>query len=85
VEREKEQLQTEHSKAVLTRSRLESLCRELQRQNKAIKVSKQYCTGVMCRECYRHMYLIGVNYVKEFTSPICEVLMLIFQILYILT
>nr|CAD7577358.1 unnamed protein product [Timema californicum] len=37
VYREKEQLQTEHSKAVLTRSRLESLCRELQRQNKAVK------------------------------------------------
>ncbi|PSN39142.1 hypothetical protein C0J52_22769 [Blattella germanica] len=37
IQREKEQLQTEHSKAVLTRSRLESLCRELQRQNKAIK------------------------------------------------
>ncbi|XP_063224937.1 alpha-taxilin-like isoform X1 [Bacillus rossius redtenbacheri] len=37
LQREKEQLQTEHSKAVLTRSRLESLCRELQRQNKAVK------------------------------------------------
>jgi hypothetical protein len=37
VQREKEQLQAEHSKAILTRSRLESLCRELQRQNKAIK------------------------------------------------
>jgi len=40
VQREKEQLQTEHSKAILTRSRLESLCRELQRQNKAIKVTE---------------------------------------------
>lgn len=37
LQREKEQLQGEQSKAVLTRSRLESLCRELQRQNKAIK------------------------------------------------
>ncbi|KAK7866043.1 hypothetical protein R5R35_008555 [Gryllus longicercus] len=37
VQREKESLQAEHSKAVLTRSRLESLCRELQRQNKAVK------------------------------------------------
>lgn len=37
LQREKEQLQNEQSKAVLTRSRLESLCRELQRQNKAIK------------------------------------------------
>lgn len=37
IQREKEQFQSEHSKAVLTRSRLESLCRELQRQNKAVK------------------------------------------------
>ena len=37
TQREKEQLQAERSKAVLTRSRLESLCRELQRQNKAVK------------------------------------------------
>ena len=37
IQREKEQCQSEKSKAVLTRSRLESLCRELQRQNKAVK------------------------------------------------
>ncbi|XP_014207172.1 alpha-taxilin [Copidosoma floridanum] len=37
VQREKDQCESERSKAVLTRSRLESLCRELQRQNKAIK------------------------------------------------
>ncbi|KAK2726917.1 alpha-taxilin-like isoform X2 [Artemia franciscana] len=35
--RDKENLQAEHSKAVLSRSRMESLCRELQRQNKAVK------------------------------------------------
>lgn len=35
--REKDQLQTEHSKAVLAKSKLESLCRELQRHNKAVK------------------------------------------------
>lgn len=37
LQKEKEQLQAEHSKAILTRSRLENLCRELQRQNKAVK------------------------------------------------
>ncbi|XP_012280714.1 alpha-taxilin isoform X2 [Orussus abietinus] len=37
IQREKEQLQTERSKAILTRSRLENLCRELQKQNKAVK------------------------------------------------
>lgn len=37
IQREKEQIQSEKSKAILTRSRLESLCRELQRQNNALK------------------------------------------------
>ena len=37
ITREKEQCQTEKSKAVLAKSRLENLCRELQRQNKAVK------------------------------------------------
>lgn len=36
-QREKEQRQAEHSKIVLTKNRLESLCRELQKQNKQIK------------------------------------------------
>ena len=35
--REKDQLQTEHSKAILAKSKLESLCRELQRHNKLVK------------------------------------------------
>lgn len=35
--KEKDQCQSEKSKAVLARSRLENLCRELQRQNKAVK------------------------------------------------
>ncbi|XP_076338552.1 uncharacterized protein LOC143240266 [Tachypleus tridentatus] len=37
VIKEKEQLQAEHNRTVLAKSRLESLCRELQRQNKAVK------------------------------------------------
>lgn len=37
LQREKEQLQTENGKTLLARSRLEELCRELQRQNKIIK------------------------------------------------
>ncbi|CAH1229323.1 TXLNA [Branchiostoma lanceolatum] len=41
VLREKEKLQAEHSKALLARSKLESLCRELQRHNKAIKEESQ--------------------------------------------
>lgn len=38
VMKEKDQLQSEHSRAVLARSKLESLCRELQRHNKTLKV-----------------------------------------------
>lgn len=37
VRKEKEQLQQEFNKVMLTKSKLESLCRELQKQNKCIK------------------------------------------------
>lgn len=37
-QKEKEQLQADHNRMILAKSRLESLCRELQRQNKCIKV-----------------------------------------------
>lgn len=39
LQKENDQLQSDQSKSLLARSRLESLCRELQRQNKLIKVS----------------------------------------------
>lgn len=34
---EKDHLRSEHSKAILARSKLESLCRELQRHNRTLK------------------------------------------------
>ncbi|XP_022089846.1 alpha-taxilin-like isoform X2 [Acanthaster planci] len=37
LQREKDHLQSEHGRAVLAKSKLESLCRELQRHNKTIK------------------------------------------------
>ncbi|XP_046440700.1 alpha-taxilin-like [Daphnia pulex] len=37
LQKEKEQLQMENGKSLLARSRLEELCRELQRQNKVVK------------------------------------------------
>ena len=37
---EKDHLRGEHSKAVLARSKLESLCRELQRHNRSLKVGQ---------------------------------------------
>ncbi|XP_061103072.1 beta-taxilin-like isoform X2 [Conger conger] len=46
VMREKDQLQGEHSRAVLARSKLEGLCRELQRHNKNLKEE----TLQRCRE-----------------------------------
>lgn len=39
ITKQRDQLQHDHSKALLARNKLESLCRELQRHNKAIKVS----------------------------------------------
>lgn len=41
IVKEKVHLQGEHSKAILARSKLESLCRELQRHNKSLKVGPQ--------------------------------------------
>jgi hypothetical protein len=38
ITKQRDQLQHDHSKALLARNKLESLCRELQRHNKAIKV-----------------------------------------------
>uniref|UniRef100_A0A8C6MIT2 Taxilin beta b n=3 Tax=Nothobranchius furzeri TaxID=105023 RepID=A0A8C6MIT2_NOTFU len=46
VVKEKDQLQSEHSRAVLARSKLEGLCRELQRHNKTLKEE----TLQRCRE-----------------------------------
>ncbi|KAL6105262.1 txlnb [Pungitius sinensis] len=46
VMKEKDQLQGDHSRAVLARSKLESLCRELQRHNKTLKEE----TLQRCRE-----------------------------------
>ncbi|KAK6170433.1 hypothetical protein SNE40_018831 [Patella caerulea] len=37
ISREKDQIQSEHTKAVMGKSKLESLCRELQKHNKIIK------------------------------------------------
>ncbi|TSO25143.1 Beta-taxilin [Bagarius yarrelli] len=46
IMKEKDQLQSEHSRAVLARSKLEGLCRELQRHNKTLKEE----TLQRCRE-----------------------------------
>ncbi|MBN3318596.1 TXLNB protein, partial [Atractosteus spatula] len=46
IVKEKDQLQSEHSRAILARSKLESLCRELQRHNKTLKEE----TLQRCRE-----------------------------------
>ncbi|XP_070968867.1 gamma-taxilin-like isoform X2 [Oncorhynchus clarkii lewisi] len=57
--KEKIHLQSEHSKAILSRSKLESLCRELQRHNKTLKVGSEESLSrskleSLCRELQRH-------------------------------
>jgi len=47
--REKDQLQNDHSKAVLAKSKLEGLCRELQRHNRLVKVCEFYLWLVLDR------------------------------------
>jgi len=42
---EKDNLRNEHSKAILARSKLESLCRELQRHNRTLKVQHPVAGG----------------------------------------
>lgn len=48
VLKEKDQLQSEHSRAVLARSKLEGLCRELQRHNKTLKVKNDVTWKQVC-------------------------------------
>lgn len=50
--KEKEQLQHEFNKSVLIKSKLENLCRELQKQNKAIKVISETLTQVILKIQY---------------------------------
>lgn len=40
LQREKDQLQVDQTRSILAKATMESLCRELQKQNKQIKVSK---------------------------------------------
>ncbi|MPC15338.1 Alpha-taxilin [Portunus trituberculatus] len=42
LQRDKDQLESEHTKVILAKSKLESLCRELQKQNKLIKEVAAY-------------------------------------------
>lgn len=46
VVQEKDTLRNEHSKAILARSKLESLCRELQKHNRALKVWQHMAVAV---------------------------------------
>ena len=41
ITKQRDQIQTEHGKTLLVKNKLESLCRELQRQNKLVKVFQQ--------------------------------------------
>lgn len=56
--KEKDQLQHEYNKTILVKSKLENLCRELQKHNKAIKVSFAYIylTIILLIKYYRSHY-----------------------------
>lgn len=58
---EKDHLRGEHSKAVLARSKLESLCRELQRHNRSLKVGLLVFTG-----------FCGLSPLKSFEAMVCS-------------
>lgn len=45
---EKDNLSAEYQRTMLTKSKLESLCRELQSQNKTIKVSSFFIFRILC-------------------------------------
>lgn len=51
LQKEKEQLKTENGKSLLARSRLEELCRELQRQNKVVKGADFFFTAIIKWSC----------------------------------
>lgn len=54
ITKEKLNLQGDHSKAILARSKLESLCRELQRHNKTLKVPVG--RGCVCAVFFRCLF-----------------------------
>lgn len=58
IVKEKVHLQGEHSKAILARSKLESLCRELQRHNKTLKVPTSRSVE-STSSCFSHCHQLG--------------------------
>lgn len=71
VMKEKDQLQSEHSRAVLARSKLEGLCRELQRHNKTLKVSSRARSAQPPK--WPHMWPFWVSGVVNICCPQQEV------------
>lgn len=75
MQKEKDQLQGEHSRAILARSKLESLCRELQRHNKTLKVCTTTClnnTLACCTDtafCYSRKECKFLTFNKSFYLP----------------
>lgn len=75
VMQEKDTLRNEHSKAVLARSKLESLCRELQKHNRSLKVRRpQTAAAPRCCNSYANPLIIydvmiGIN--NHYSSCIC--------------
>ena len=64
VSRERDSLQTENSKLILAKSKLESLCRELQRHNKVVKV----CVLCVCIKVKFHLLPLALYHCYQLTA-----------------
>lgn len=65
MQREKDQIQSEFNKTILLKSKLESLCRELQRQIKTVKVSIIITIILFKRLIFYVKYFLGRIYVEN--------------------
>lgn len=65
IMKEKLNLQGDHSKAILARSKLESLCRELQRHNKTLKVLLNH-SCLLCVTFLDCCFLVEVVQISPF-------------------
>lgn len=57
VVQEKDTLRNEHSKAILARSKLESLCKELQKHNRSLKVRQQMAKSAALAGHFLHLII----------------------------
>lgn len=79
VVQEKDNLRNEHSKAVLARSKLESLCRELQRHNRTLKVRSEPSRTAVSTQLNDLLQRWPVYGHSQVSSAVLFTLVLLFQ------